>query len=89
MECSNRWLGALSYRGRPSFPPHAGMVVSCTVIGSDEWFIISWGILPVPAGDVLQTDEVSPPCFHGRAGNGCLSFMEMTAEKAYKKLKQV
>ena len=55
---------------------------------TDEWFVISWGVLPVLAGYVLQTNRFSLSSFMLAIGAGFLSYVEITASRPYKELKR-
>ncbi|MEJ7932310.1 hypothetical protein WG922_20220 [Ramlibacter sp. AN1015] len=53
---------------------------------TDGWFALSWGALPVLAGHVLQTNEVSVAALLVAAAAGALSLVEITASRPYKRL---
>lgn len=55
---------------------------------TDEWFVISWGVLPVLAGYVLQTNRLSIPALILSLAAGQLSHVEITASRPYKELKR-
>jgi hypothetical protein len=54
---------------------------------TDGWFVLSWGILPVLAGYVLQTNRISLPALLVAISMGLLSLVEITASRPYKALK--
>jgi hypothetical protein len=55
---------------------------------TDRWFVFSWGVLPVLAGYILQTNHVSLASFIVAAAMGLLSYVEITASRLYKELKR-
>jgi hypothetical protein len=55
---------------------------------ADGWFAFSWGMLPVLAGYILQTNGVSWPSFTVAASMGLLSYVEISASRPYKELKR-
>jgi hypothetical protein len=55
---------------------------------TDEWFILSWGILPVLAGYVLQTNRLSLSALLLSLAAGQLSHVEITASRPYKEMKR-
>ena len=55
---------------------------------TDGWFAFSWGILPVLAGYVLQTNRVSLPVIIVAASMGLLSLVEIKASRPYKQMKR-
>jgi hypothetical protein len=55
---------------------------------TDGWFALSWGSLPVLAGYVLQTNEISLPALLIAAAMGLLSLVEIKASRPYKELKR-
>ncbi len=55
---------------------------------SDAWFALSWGSLPVLAGYILQTNQVSFAVLLVAASMGLLSLVEIKASRPYKKLKR-
>lgn len=56
---------------------------------TDAWFGFSWGSLPVLAGYILQTNQLSVPVLIVAAGMGTLSLVEIKASRPYKALKRV
>lgn len=55
---------------------------------SDGWFAFSWGMLPVVAGYVLQTNRISLAAAVIALAMGLLSYVEITASRPYKDLKR-
>lgn len=55
---------------------------------TDAWFAFSWGSLPVLAGYILQTNQVSVAVLVVAAGMGLLSLVEIKASRPYKALKR-
>ncbi|HEX6007690.1 MAG TPA: hypothetical protein VFY80_06990 [Burkholderiales bacterium] len=55
---------------------------------TDGWFAVSWGVLPVLAGYVIQTNSVSLAALVVAAGAGCLSLVEIKASRPYKDMKR-
>jgi hypothetical protein len=55
---------------------------------TDGWFAFSWGILPVLAGYVLQTNGISLPIIIVAASMGLLSLVEIKASRPYKEMKR-
>lgn len=55
---------------------------------TDNWFAFSWGVLPVLAGYVLQTDRVSLAALVVAAAMGLLSLVEIKASRPYKALRR-
>ena len=55
---------------------------------TDVWFAISWGGLPVLAGYVLQTNQLSTGVLLVAVAMGLLSLVEIKASRPYKKLKR-
>jgi len=55
---------------------------------TDGWFALSWGSLPVLAGYVLQTNQVSFASLLVAASMGLLSLVEIKASRPYKKMKR-
>ena len=49
---------------------------------TDGWFAFSWGILPVLAGYVLQTNGISLAALLTALAMGLLSYVEITAPRA-------
>jgi|SRR5579863_5032220 len=56
---------------------------------TDGWFVLSWGVLPVLAGYVLQTDRLSLPALLLAGAAGMMSRVEITASRPYKRLKRL
>ncbi|MDR4493145.1 MAG: hypothetical protein R3B74_01740 [Nitrospirales bacterium] len=56
---------------------------------TDAWFGFSWGSLPVLAGYILQTNQLSVSVLIVAAGTGLLSLVEIKASRPYKALKRV
>jgi len=54
----------------------------------DGWFAFSWGVLPVLAGYVLQTNSLTPGALVVAAAMGALSLVEIKASRPYKALKR-
>jgi hypothetical protein len=55
---------------------------------TDTWFIFSWGVLPVLAGYILQTNQLSLPVLLVAAAAALLSLVEITASRPYKALRR-
>jgi len=55
---------------------------------TDAWFGVSWGSLPVLAGYIIQTNQVSLAALMVAASMGLLSLGEIKASRPYKKLKR-
>ncbi len=55
---------------------------------TDAWFGVSWGSLPVLAGYIIQTNQVSLAALMVAASMGVLSLVEIKASRPYKKLKR-
>ena len=55
---------------------------------TDGWFALSWGSLPVLAGYILQTNQVSLASLLVAASMGLLSLVEIKASRPYKKMKR-
>jgi len=56
---------------------------------TDGWFILSWGVLPVAAGYVLQTNRISLSALALAAAAGMLSRVEISASRPYKQIKRL
>ncbi len=56
---------------------------------TDLWFAFSWGMLPVLAGYVLQTNSVSPAAIALGAFGFATSFGEINASRPYKALRRL
>jgi hypothetical protein len=54
----------------------------------DLWFAFSWGFLPVPAGYIMQTNEISPGVLAIAVSMGLFSLVEIKASRPYKELKR-
>jgi hypothetical protein len=54
----------------------------------DLWFAFSWGFLPVPAGYIMQTNEVTPGVLAIAVAMGFFSLVEIKASRPYKELKR-
>ncbi|EAR22828.1 hypothetical protein NB231_10258 [Nitrococcus mobilis Nb-231] len=55
---------------------------------TDGWFAVSWGSLPVLAGYVLQTNQISWTILPIAASMGFFSLVEIKASRSYKVLKR-
>ena len=55
---------------------------------TDTWFGLSWGGLPVLAGYIIQTNQVSWAVLMVAASMGLLSLVEIKASRPYKKMKR-
>jgi hypothetical protein len=55
---------------------------------TDGWFAVSWGSLPMLAGYVLQTNDISPAAVLISAAAGLLSLAEIKASRPYKELRR-
>lgn len=55
---------------------------------TDGWFAFSWGVLPVLAGYVIQTNRLSPPALILAGAMGLFSLVEINASRPYKELKR-
>lgn len=55
---------------------------------TDGWFALSWGSLPVLAGYILQTNQVSWAVLPIAASAGFFSLVEIKASRPYKALKR-
>lgn len=56
---------------------------------TDGWFAFSWGVLPVWAGFVIQTNRLSLPALLFGGAMGLISLVEINASRPYKALKKV
>jgi hypothetical protein len=56
---------------------------------TDGWFALSWGGLPVLAGYILQTNQISLAALLVATSMGFFSLVEIRASRPYKALKQV
>lgn len=52
------------------------------------WFAVSWGVLPVLAGYVIQTNSISIIVLSASFLTGLVSYAEISLSRPYKKLKQ-
>ncbi|MBI3595738.1 MAG: hypothetical protein HY203_01130 [Nitrospirae bacterium] len=55
---------------------------------TDGWFSFSWGMLPVMAGYIMQTNRVSLASAIVAVAMGLLSYVEISASRPYKDLKR-
>lgn len=55
---------------------------------TDGWFFLSWGVLPVLAGYVMQTNRLSLAALIVALAAGLFSLVEITASRPYKILKR-
>jgi hypothetical protein len=55
---------------------------------TDGWFAFSWGILPVLAGYILQTNSLSAGVILIAISMGLLSLVEINASRPYKEMKR-
>lgn len=55
---------------------------------TDGWFALSWGSLPVLAGYILQTNQISWAVILIAASTGFFSLVEIKASRPYKALKR-
>jgi len=55
---------------------------------TDFWFSLSWGLLPVLVGFVVQTDTFTLPALAGGLFGFFTAFVEINASRPYKALKQ-
>ncbi|HEY5649075.1 MAG TPA: hypothetical protein VIU33_06220 [Nitrospiria bacterium] len=55
---------------------------------TDEWFAFSWGMLPLLAGYVMQTNRISGAAVILAVAAGLLSYVEINASRPYKALKR-
>jgi hypothetical protein len=55
---------------------------------TDGWFALSWGMLPVLAGYIVQTNRISVSALLVATAMGLLSLVEITASRPYKILKR-
>ncbi len=55
---------------------------------TDGWFAFSWGVLPVMAGFIMQTNSVSPLAFAVAIAMGIVSYAEIKTSRPYKELKR-
>ena len=55
---------------------------------TDEWFAFSWGVLPVMAGFIIQTNSVSLLALAFAVIMGFVSYAEIKTSRPYKELKR-
>lgn len=55
---------------------------------TDGWFAFSWGTLPLLAGYIIQTNDVSLIAFAAAAATGLVSYLEIKTSRPYKELKR-
>jgi xanthine/uracil permease len=55
---------------------------------TDGWFCFSWGMLPVLAGYMMQTNRISMAAVVMAISMGLLSLVEISASRPYKELKR-
>lgn len=55
---------------------------------TDGWFAFSWGTLPLLAGYIIQTNDVSLIAFAAAATTGLVSYIEIKTSRPYKELKR-
>lgn len=55
---------------------------------TDGWFAFSWGVLPVLAGYIIQTNRISIPVLILAGAMGLFSLVEISASRPYKELKR-
>ena len=55
---------------------------------TDNWFALSWGVLPVCAGFIIQTNTLSPSALMIALSMGLVSLVEINASRPYKELKR-
>lgn len=55
---------------------------------TDGWFAFSWGTLPLLAGYIIQTNDVSLIAFAVAAATGFVSYVEIKTSRPYKELKR-
>jgi hypothetical protein len=55
---------------------------------TDFWFMIAWGVVPVFAGYVMQTNSVAPISILASAIAGFISFVEISLSRPYKVLRR-
>jgi hypothetical protein len=55
---------------------------------TNGWFIFSWGLLPVLAGYIVQTNQLSLPVLIVAAAAALFSLVEITASRPYKSLRR-
>jgi xanthine/uracil permease len=55
---------------------------------TDGWFAFSWGVLPVLAGYIIQTNNISIASLTVAAAMGLVSLVEINASRPYKEIKR-
>ncbi len=55
---------------------------------NDGWFAFSWGVLPLLAGYIMQTNSVSLIAFTAASATGFVSYVEIKKSRPYKELKR-
>ncbi|MFQ5780276.1 MAG: hypothetical protein ACE5HN_05765 [Nitrospiria bacterium] len=55
---------------------------------TDGWFAFSWGVLPVLAGYIIQTNRVSIAALAVAGAMGLVSLVEINASRPYKEIKR-
>ncbi|MBI1742963.1 hypothetical protein HYR54_07830 [Candidatus Acetothermia bacterium] len=55
---------------------------------TDGWFFFSWGVLPMLAGYVMQTNRLSVASLLAALATGLFSLVQITASRPYKNLKR-
>ncbi len=55
---------------------------------NDGWFAFSWGVLPLLAGYIMQTNSVSLIAFAAAAATGFVSYVEIKNSRPYKELRR-
>ncbi|MFQ5941589.1 MAG: hypothetical protein ACE5KA_07835 [Nitrososphaerales archaeon] len=55
---------------------------------TDSWFAFSWGVLPLLAGYIIQTNNISILAFAVAAATGFASYIEIKTSRPYKALKR-
>jgi hypothetical protein len=56
---------------------------------NDFWFAVSWGVLPLLAGFIMQTNSISIMPLSLSAITGLVSYMEIKISRPYKELKRL
>jgi hypothetical protein len=55
---------------------------------NDFWFAVSWGLLPVMAGYVIQTNTIDALPFGVSLVTGTISYVEIRLSRPYKELRR-
>jgi hypothetical protein len=55
---------------------------------TDRWFAVSWGFLPVLAGQVMQTNSLSPAALFLALSTALFSLVEIKTSRPYKALRR-